>query len=285
MSDPVRLSDPRSKRPASLRRLIAAGRSELPDAARAESLASRLGFGVAPPLGGIGSTKPIAAAGGGGALKTGVAAALGAATKIGAVAVLVVGTAAGVVATSRSASAPAVVASPMPRELRLSPLRPPLDGTSAAAPPSDPSRPTPLEPSLDTVVSQPATEAPGSNDHVVPAMPSPHATPGAAHPSSPGESLADTEVSLLEDAQAALRTDPRRALDLTDREASRFPAGTMAQEREVIAIEALTRLGRMDEARGRARRFFQAFPRSAHRPRIAALVGRSVDPSIHDPTP
>jgi hypothetical protein len=280
MNDPTRLGDPRSKRSASLRRMIAAGRSEVPDAVRMEALASRLGFGAVAPLAGIGSTKPVAAIGG--TVKTGVAATLGAATKIGAVAILVLGTAGGVVVANRGSSAPVVVASPA-RAVRPSSLRTPLDGKNAE-PSSDPSLQAPWQPVLDTAVPDPATDAPASNDHAAPAIATPHPTPGAAHQNAAAGPVADTEVSLLDEAQAALRTDPQRALDLTAREASRFPAGSLTQEREVIAIEALARLGRIDDARARARQFFQTFPRSAHRLRIAALVGL-VDPPIQDPAP
>ena len=49
--------------------------------------------------------------------------------------------------------------------------------------------------------------------------------------------------------------------------------GTFEQEREVLAIEALVRLGRGAEARARASAFTSAFPQSAHRRRIAVLLG------------
>ena len=100
-----------------------------------------------------------------------------------------------------------------------------------------------------------------------------------------GEAVVETEVSLLEEAHTASRGDPQRALDLTDRDALRFPNGALAQEREVIAIDALTRLGRMEDARARARQFFQAFPGSAHGPRVADLVGLPGVSPIHDPAP
>jgi hypothetical protein len=46
----------------------------------------------------------------------------------------------------------------------------------------------------------------------------------------------------------------------------------MAQEREVIAIDALMRLGRADGAKARAGRFHAAWPDSAHGRRVDALV-------------
>jgi hypothetical protein len=82
----------------------------------------------------------------------------------------------------------------------------------------------------------------------------------------------ETEIALLQTAQSALRGSPLSALGLADRHAALFATGTLAQEREVIAIEALLALHRSDEATERAGRFFREFPNSAHRPRIEALL-------------
>jgi hypothetical protein len=46
----------------------------------------------------------------------------------------------------------------------------------------------------------------------------------------------------------------------------------LAQEREVIAIEALSKLGRADDARSRAGRFEQQYPNSAHRRKVGSAV-------------
>jgi len=73
-----------------------------------------------------------------------------------------------------------------------------------------------------------------------------------------------TEPALLEQARRALASSPATALSLTNQDAARFPRGALAQEREVIAIEALRRLGRGAEADRRAAAFAQAFPGSAH---------------------
>ncbi len=104
--------------------------------------------------------------------------------------------------------------------------------------------------------------------------------------SDAGEPANDTEVSLLEEAERTSRSDPQRALDLTERDATRFPSGALVQEREVIAIAALAQLGRMDDARTRANQFFRAFPGSAHGPRVAALLGIDAGaPDRETPTP
>jgi hypothetical protein len=85
----------------------------------------------------------------------------------------------------------------------------------------------------------------------------------------PAKSAADgaeglSEPVLLEQARRALASSPATALALTNQHAARFPHGVLAQEREVIAIEALRRLGRSAEADRRGAAFAQAFPGSAH---------------------
>jgi len=86
------------------------------------------------------------------------------------------------------------------------------------------------------------------------------------------------ELELLESSQAALERDPRRALDLTEQHARAYPAGIFAQEREMLAIEALQKLRRRSEALTRARRFADAYPDSAHTRRLAPLLSATVLP-------
>lgn len=93
-----------------------------------------------------------------------------------------------------------------------------------------------------------------------------------AHGAEVGVSVPQTlGVSLLRDARAALDTRPAHTLSLVDRHAAAFP-GMLDQERELIAIEALLRLGRTDEGRARAERFAAEHPRSTYLPRLEALV-------------
>ena len=59
----------------------------------------------------------------------------------------------------------------------------------------------------------------------------------------------ETEIQLLQRAQDALAGSPATALDLINRHIARFPNAGLGQEREVIAVDALVRLGRIGEAR------------------------------------
>jgi hypothetical protein len=77
---------------------------------------------------------------------------------------------------------------------------------------------------------------------------------------------------LIRDAQDALRTEPARALSLAEAHRRRFGEGTLGPEREVLAIDALARLGRGEEARARAGRFRARWPGSPHLRRIEVIL-------------
>lgn len=64
------------------------------------------------------------------------------------------------------------------------------------------------------------------------------------------DSLAQ-EAALLERARASLGANPAEALGLTEAHAAQFPGGKLSMEREIVAIDALRRLGRSGEARTR----------------------------------
>ena len=83
------------------------------------------------------------------------------------------------------------------------------------------------------------------------------------------------ELAVLEEARAALATDPARTLALADAHTKRFQRPAFAQERERLAIDALVRSGRRDDAQERATRFEATYPRSPHLARVRALVAPS----------
>lgn len=98
------------------------------------------------------------------------------------------------------------------------------------------------------------------------------ATPKAKNTVTHGSAQSQSEADLLGAAQVALGQDPARALSLTEQHRTGFPRGVLSQEREVIAIEALQRLGRDGEMRARAQKFLATYPTSAHRSKIESLV-------------
>jgi hypothetical protein len=75
--------------------------------------------------------------------------------------------------------------------------------------------------------------------------------PAASAPTRPPDTLAE-EAALIERARLALGASPADALARTEEHAARFPAGKLSMERELVAIDALGRLGRRAEARSRA---------------------------------
>ena len=116
------------------------------------------------------------------------------------------------------------------------------------------------------VTTLPSTEEPSA--------PSASASPPKRAPSpTPVHSDPEAELRLIREAQAALGSNPARALSLAAEHARDFPRGVLSQEREVVSIDALNRLGRTTEARARAERFRKSNPGSAYLPRIERLVG------------
>ena len=100
----------------------------------------------------------------------------------------------------------------------------------------------------------------------------PEKSGAASSKSAPAAGKAASESALLEQARRALNSSPSYALQLANQHRARFPNGVLTQEREVIAIEALRRLHRGNEADQRAAGFSKAFPGSAHQRRIEEVA-------------
>jgi hypothetical protein len=85
----------------------------------------------------------------------------------------------------------------------------------------------------------------------------------------------ERELELLERAQAALDADPGTTLSLAGEHLRDHRDGVFAQERELLAIEALLKLRQRARAVERAHAFVQRFPASPHGRRVRALLQRS----------
>jgi hypothetical protein len=120
-------------------------------------------------------------------------------------------------------------------------------------------------PSLEraTAQSAPVGAAPSQGP-----LPEPDDKPGGP----PAFDPAPSEGALLLQARRELTSDPAGALALAREHARRFPAGALVPEREVLAIEALARLGRTSDARRRLELFRARFPQSPHISRLDALI-------------
>jgi len=145
-----------------------------------------------------------------------------------------------------------------------------LPAPRVAPEPSGPLR-TPSPQSLPSagVVSPPAptpTELPSQQ------VPTPPIKPSSAPVNTPAKAGAKAEFELIGDARAKMTSSPAEALALAAEHARQFPSGVLVQERELIAIESLERLGRTAEAKARAQRFATRFPGSAHLARLKRLL-------------
>jgi hypothetical protein len=128
--------------------------------------------------------------------------------------------------------------------------------------------PRPRAASATTIEALPVTEpGPGVAAGSAAAV---EASPTSAASSAPAPG--PSEGALLLRARQELASDPASALALTEEAGRRFPDGALAPEREVLAIEALARLGRLPSARARLAAFRAAYPQSPHLARLASLV-------------
>lgn len=151
----------------------------------------------------------------------------------------------------------------------------------AAPPPSTPvalpaERPAEVPPSPPVSVAAPALPPPNEPAPKLEALPAAKplaSTAPARRPEPP------SEVELVGKARSALRGDPALALVITEEHRKAYPRGSLAEEREVLAIEALAALGRRGAARARAAAFEAASPRSAYAARIARAIKKEEPPS------
>jgi len=163
------------------------------------------------------------------------------------------GTGTGVV-IQRAATPPAVPIAPAPSATAPVP-EPTLIANSRSITPTAPSNsaiPT-APPALPTALSVPP--------------------PTAAPSGTSADADLATERSLIDRARSALaRGDVPACLDATSAHAKRFPAGRLGEERELIAIQALTKDGRLAVARARANRFRKTYPKSMFLPAVDRIV-------------
>jgi hypothetical protein len=140
--------------------------------------------------------------------------------------------------------------------------------------------PSPEMPALVAAESaRAATPAPSVRRRKVePDLSTPELAPSAVEtpaPVSPPDAASRLreEAQLVRSAERLLASDPSRALALTEERRRRFPGGALDQEADVVAIEALLKLGRRDAAAARASRFEASHPGSVHARRLRALIG------------
>lgn len=266
--DPPRLVD-ESDTPEALKTLLETGRRDVATDGEVKALEARLAPLLWPTAGGAGGGAGGQAAGGSSA-----GGGAGAALKIGgaiAGAALIAGGTWLATQGDRSDS-PAPQTPPVLQEQR--PAEPPQTAGRAASPPATEATPperTRVPPEQAEVEQQ---ESRPQSRQVAPTPASPPATEKKERENRVAKPVQPpSEADLLNRARQALATRPARALTLAQQHQRLYSGGVLAQEREVIAIEALERLGREAEAASRARRFLDRYPGSAHRRKIETIIG------------
>ncbi|MCL2449862.1 MAG: hypothetical protein FWD17_13025 [Polyangiaceae bacterium] len=288
MNDPKRLSNGGAAHASALGQLVKTAKADLPDPERLQIMTTAVHARLLDAAMAAAQASPAAAAAGAGA---GVLSGAGALLKYGTgVAVVLVAGGAGWIALGEPGTA---TARDRPEVIALAPS---VSSAAALATEMRPSSPPPplAENALrhETAQLSPSASAPSLAGRGDVGRDSP--SPAGAAPSAddlgpaafPAEALARAEppeIALLRAAQERLRTNPAAALALTGEHAARYPSGMLAQEGAVIAIEALVRLGRKDEARQRAAELLRTAPRTAHRRRVEELVGALSTTPVHNP--
>jgi hypothetical protein len=123
-----------------------------------------------------------------------------------------------------------------------------VDTTPTPAPtPTAPAKPAPaVAPQPEAVAPEaPPESAPVTPESLAPAKPTPTAAPSV----KPADELAQ-EAALLHEAQAAWRAgQSAQALQLANQHAQRFPRSQLANERDVLRVLSLCKLGQTQAAK------------------------------------
>jgi type IV secretory pathway VirB10-like protein len=103
------------------------------------------------------------------------------------------------------------------------------------------------------------------------ALGSAHEASGAGDGGDGGDRLT-REIALIDAARSDVKLVPARALAAVDAHRREFPRGQLAAEREFLAVEALRRLDRTEEARRRADQLRVDYPSSSYAARASRLL-------------
>jgi hypothetical protein len=100
--------------------------------------------------------------------------------------------------------------------------------------------------------------------------------PAAASAASPEarDDLLQREVQQLRQIRQLVAANPGQALALANEGHGTFRGGVLYQEREALALQALSALGRRTELETRGERYLRAFPKGSFSTRVRQLLGR-----------
>lgn len=104
------------------------------------------------------------------------------------------------------------------------------------------------------------------------AMPAPTPIPTPTPTAGAESDALAREVALLEKARSALDHDPEASLATLDACAAEFPSGTLSMERELLAVDALRKMGRLSHARTRGEALLGRARGSIYEERVQNIV-------------
>lgn len=188
--------------------------------------------------------------------------------------------AAGVVFWIKSAALGAILGGAVLAVAVVPKLRSERASEAAKAPPSHPvvravnkQKPNPI--AADTTTDNP----PVASDSPAPSLARALAiTPAPAASVATPATLA-RETHLLEKARQLLNSDAASALSVLNQHEQEFQNGALQVERELLAVDALLRLGRRADARKRAAQLRARNPGSIYERRLSQLLGETADAS------
>lgn len=291
MNDPIRLLDARDETFHDERELLAEARNLQPPVGAREKIWAAMGPYLGPGTGGgggdggsSGNAATNAATHGSSGVGSSAVGSSGTSItgSIGGIKAVVAGivagpTVAGVIAAVVAAS------SPPPVQPLVAPL-PRVEATVSAVQDKPIVEHAHDEPQIEEVVAAPVVPpealprqtVPPSVSVAKPARVNPpvaEATPTENTEKQERASRLRDENVLLGDARLALRSgDPTSALAKLDAASGRFPDGMLAQEREVLVIEALAKSGQRAAASARAAAFVQTYPTSPHAMKVRGFI-------------
>jgi hypothetical protein len=124
---------------------------------------------------------------------------------------------------------------------------------SGRPPPREPTAPPPASASVAPIATPTAVPATSTAPRPIASetASAQESETGNEPPPAATSSLA-REAAMLEQARSLLASRPSEALAKLEEHAATFPSGQLGLERELLAIDALRRLGRSSDARARA---------------------------------
>jgi hypothetical protein len=152
-------------------------------------------------------------------------------------------------------------------EAPAAPSPSPMPVIEAHAPPEPATEPAPIEETPAAAETPSRARRPRI---AAPAIAAPEPVEPAPEPAD-DDTLAE-EMSLVSRAENLVASNPGAALRLANDHRARFATGLLREEREVVAIHALVRLGQVEQAERRAAAFERIHGRSLHAMRIRRVL-------------